>query len=45
MCFCYLGKGDFFGEDILWRIFVKRVNGDVRVLIYCDVYFIICDCL
>ena len=38
--FCFIGKGDLFGEDISRKIPARRSNGDVRALTYCDVYFI-----
>nr|AIQ80464.1 ELK [Nematostella vectensis] len=38
-----LGKGDLFGEDISRKSPIRRSNGDVRALTYCDVYYITRD--
>ncbi|XP_031572665.1 uncharacterized protein LOC116306713 isoform X2 [Actinia tenebrosa] len=40
-----LGKGDLFGEDISRKIPIRRSNGDVRALTYCDIYYITRDLL
>ena len=34
------GKGDLFGEDIARKMPIRRSNGDVRALTYCDVLYI-----
>lgn len=37
------GKGDLFGEDISRKGPIRKSNGDVRALTYCDIYFITRD--
>ena len=37
---CFAGKGDLFGEDIARKLPIRRSNGDVRALTYCDVLYI-----
>lgn len=40
---CIAGKGDLFGEDIARKVPIRRSNGDVRALTYCDVLYITRD--
>ena len=43
LLYFFLGKGDLFGEDISRKITIRRSNGDVRALTYCDIYYITRD--
>ncbi|XP_065052171.1 potassium voltage-gated channel subfamily H member 8-like isoform X2 [Rhopilema esculentum] len=38
-----LGSGDLFGDDVSRRVPIRRSNGDVRALTYCDLLYLTRD--
>ena len=37
------GSGDLFGDDVSRRVPIRRSNGDVRALTYCDLLYLTRD--